>query len=153
MEEYLIANLQCITVSMKYKKAFMMLSAGILVVTIFWTDSNAKAITALKIFGFTQMVHGGSWNNIATKKHWPLSRRTYHLSEVFSVGCVSSVNESTPIMIINRNETQRERNECEVFINNYFHFFIKVDHSICAPLPYIILYSFRKHMTNAHQSK
>ena len=40
-----------------------------------------------------------------------------------------------------------------LFNIEYFHFFIQVDHSICAPLLYIKVHSSRKQLTHAYQSK
>ena len=65
-----MASWECMqSVSMKYKEAsFLILVAGGLLETMDWTGSKAIAITALKIFVFTQMVHGGRRKSIVTKK-------------------------------------------------------------------------------------
>ena len=46
----------------------MILGSGIMVLAIDWSDSKAVAITALGIYVFTQMVHGGSWKSISNEK-------------------------------------------------------------------------------------
>ena len=91
---------------------------------------------------------------LPTKRNWYSSSECITCLKLFSVGCVSPVNKSPQIVKIRKMEHKKRKNQMNGLFNiNYFHFLVKLDHSICVPLLYITLHSFRKQMTYAHQSK
>ena len=128
----------------------MILGSRIMVETIDWTDLKAVAITALEIFVFTQMMHGGSWKVLSPKRCWYLSRLMYHLSEAFSVGCMSTVSKSTQIMEMKGNGNKQERNKyivcsVELIFNFWSRFLTQFVLIWCTS--HCIVWGSRCHMT------
>ena len=70
------------------KTWFMLVGAGIMMGEIDCTGSKAVAITALEICVLTQMVHGGSWKILPSKRHWYVRK-----SPIGKYYCVPDLNQ------------------------------------------------------------